>query len=118
MKKCKVCQKEFVGRKNKIFCSVKCKNLYHRHLSAEAKSVAKRIDSILHRNRNILSELMPDNKNKIRVKRIELDKKKFNYIYHTHSYLNSKGKLYRYIYDYAWMEFSTDEIMIVKKKYA
>ena len=118
MKKCKVCQKEIVGRYDKIFCSVKCKNIYHRHLSAEAKSVAKRIDSILHRNRNILFELMPEGKSKIRIKRIHLDKKKFNYNYHTHTYINSQGKLYHYIYDFAWMEFSTDDIMIVKMKRA
>ena len=41
--------------------------------------------------------------------------KKFRFKYHTHSHINNKGKTFNYIYDIAWMEFSDDEILIVKK---
>jgi hypothetical protein len=29
--------------------------------------------------------------------------------------VNNQGKLYYYLYDFRWMEFSTDQIMVVKQ---
>ncbi len=114
MTKCKVCNKEIVGRSDKIFCSVRCKNYYHTNLRRVTNIVVKDIDEILHRNRSILLEIMGKYKNQKKVKRMVLEKKKFAFKYHTHYYTNSKGKMYFYVYDFAWMEFSNDEILIVK----
>ncbi len=115
MAKCKVCKTEIVGRSDKIFCSVKCKNYYHKNLRRNTDMAAQRIDKILHRNRSILREIMGKNKVQISIDKIILDAKKFNYTYHTHCIVNSKGKTYHYVYDYAWMSFSNDKILIVKK---
>ncbi|MGE5355858.1 MAG: hypothetical protein ACM3PT_06415 [Deltaproteobacteria bacterium] len=43
-----------------------------------------------------------------------LERKKFRFKYHTHTYINSKGKIYNYVYDLAWMSFSDDEILIIR----
>jgi len=51
-----------------------------------------------------------------KVARIVLEKKKFRFKYHTHFHINSKGKTFHFIYDLAWMEFSDDEILIVRKR--
>ncbi len=74
------------------------------------------IDRILHRNRSILFELMGENSKQRKMPRKILDKKKFNFKYHTHSYTNSRGKKYHYIYDFGWMEFSDQEVLIIRKK--
>ncbi len=116
MKKCKICSKPIIGRSDKIFCSVRCKNYYHTNLRRVTNLAVKDIDKILHRNRSILLEIMGKRKTQIKVERIVLDKKKFNYKYHTHLHTNSKGKTYFYVYDFAWMEFSDDEILIVRKR--
>ena len=50
-----------------------------------------------------------------KVKREILDKKKFNFHYVTGYYLNSKNKMYNYVYDFAWMIFSDREILIVRR---
>jgi hypothetical protein len=42
--------------------------------------------------------------------------KKFRFKYHTHTYTNANNKTYHYIYDLAWMEFSDDEILILRKR--
>ena len=50
-----------------------------------------------------------------KIPRIELERRKFNFSYITHYIVNSQGKVYHYVYDFAWMAFSDDQIMIVRK---
>ncbi len=115
-KKCKICSKIIVGRKDKLFCSVKCKNYYHINLRRVTVDATLNIDRILHRNRAILLEIMGKNAIQKKVSRIVLEQKKFRFNYLTHSYVNSKGKTFHWIYDFAWMSFSDDEILIVRKR--
>jgi YHS domain-containing protein len=104
-----------VGRSDKIFCSVHCKSEYHHKLRKLTAIEVREINKILARNRSILLELMGKNSVQKKINRLEVDRKKFNYKYHTHFHINSKGKTYFYVYDFAWMEFSDNEILIVRK---
>lgn len=112
--KCKVCQKELKGRRDKKFCSIECKNYYHVKLRNVTNIATKDIDLILHRNRSILLEIMGKQSRQKKVARIVLEKKKFNFKYLTHFYVNSRGKMYHYVYDFAWVDFSDDEVLIVR----
>ncbi|WP_142783758.1 LIM domain-containing protein [Changchengzhania lutea] len=112
---CKICSKTLIGRKDKLFCSVKCKNYYHVNLRKATDIVVKELDNILHRNRSILLEIMGKRKVQCTVERMVLEKNHFVFKYHTHLHTNSKGKIYHYVYDFAWMEFSNDDILIVRK---
>jgi predicted nucleic acid-binding Zn ribbon protein len=116
MAKCKICSNQIVGRSDKKFCSVHCKNYYHTNLRRVTNLAVAQIDIILHRNRSILLELMGKHKTQIKTERIVLDKKKFNFKYITHFQTNKQGKVYYYVYDFAWMEFSNDEILIVRRR--
>ncbi len=113
--KCKICKKTLKGRKDKIFCSLECKNYYHTHLRRTTHETTKYLDRILHRNRSILLELLGKNTFQKKLNRIVLAKKKFNFKYITHFHVNSKGKIYHHVYDFAWMEFSDDEILIIRR---
>lgn len=104
------------GRTDKKFCSIQCKNYYHVHLRYASKKAAIRINEYLKRNHGILLEFLGKNKSQIKVYRNLLEDKKFRFKYHTHSHTNSKGKMYNYIYDLSWMEFSDDEILIVRSR--
>lgn len=115
-KKCKICGQSFFGRKDKLFCTIACKNEYHTKLRAVTQKATNFIDNILHRNRSILLEIMGKNATQKKIERAALDKKKFNYKYHTHTHTNVKGKTYFYLYDFGWMEFSDQQILIVRKK--
>lgn len=115
MKKCKICKKNVVGRSDKLFCSVTCKNLYHFKLRKVTRDKAQSIDILLHRNRSILLEIMGKNGIQKKVNRIVLEKKNFHFKYITHYHINSKGKFYHHVYDFAWMEFSDDEILIIRR---
>lgn len=115
-KKCKICSKFIIGRKDKIFCSLKCKNYYHVNLRKVTNIAVLKIDRILHRNRSILLEIMGKNIIQKKVNRILLEQKKFRFNYLTHYYINSKGKTFHWVYDFAWMSFSDDEIYIIRKR--
>ncbi len=113
--KCKVCRKEFTGRSNKIFCSINCKNIYHARLRSATNKAVVSINKKLHRNRSILLEIMGKNKTQRTVNRKLLEDKKFTFKYHTHFHINNQGKMYHYVYDFSWMEFSNDKILINKQ---
>lgn len=112
---CKMCKKPIVGRSDKIFCSVYCKTEYHHKLNKVTSVAVSDINKILARNRSILLEVMGKNTTQKKIPRLTLDKKKFNYKYHTHTHKNQYKKLYIHVYDFAWMEFSDDEILIIKR---
>jgi len=113
---CKMCHAPIIGRSDKIFCSTDCKNEYHLKLRRATSAVVSEINKILARNRSILLEIIGKNQGQKKIPRLNLDKKKFNFKYHTHVTRNSKGKIYFYCYDIAWMEFSDNEVLILKKK--
>lgn len=99
-----------------IFCSVGCKNHYHKNIRYASKMAAIEINGFLKRNYSILRELLGENKIRIKVYRNVMEKKNFRFKYHTHLHVNSKGKTFYYVYDLAWMGFSDDEILIVRKR--
>ncbi len=115
-RKCKICKKGYLGRQNKVFCSVQCKNYYHKHLRYASFKAAIRINEYLKRNHGILLEQLGKNKTQMTVYRNILEDKKFRFKYHTHTVVNSKGKTFHYVYDLAWMEFSDDEVLIVRQR--
>jgi len=112
MKTCKLCKKSFNGRSDKIFCSVRCKSEYAHKLRKVNSASTLAIDTILHRNRSILLELLGKNISQKKVERILLDKKKFNFSYVTQYHLNSRNKMVNYVYDFNWIVFSDQEILI------
>ncbi len=112
---CPICGDKVIGRKDKIFCSPNCKAEYHYRRKKQRVPVSEPIDSILHRNWVILTELYEEiGKKKFFVSRAKLNKSGFHTRYFTSYELNSKGKAYRYIYDFGWMEFSDKELMVIK----
>ena len=113
---CKICSNKLRGRKDKLFCSVRCKNYYHVNLRRVTRITAVQIDRILHRNRSILLELLGKNRFQKKIPRLILANKNFKFNYLTHFHVNSKGKTYHYIYDFAWVSFSDDEVLILRKR--
>jgi hypothetical protein len=113
--KCKICNNILIGRCDKKFCSERCKNYYHVNLRKVTAIAVKEIDVILHRNRSILLEVLGKNLKQKKVQRLVLEKKKFNFKYHTHSHINSKNKTLFWVYDFGWMSFSDDDVLIVRR---
>jgi hypothetical protein len=113
-KTCENCQKPLAGRMDKKFCSTECKNHYNNSQRKSAKTETQEIDGYLHRNRDILKTIM-GNASKETIDRLILVRAGFKFDYMTGIYFNKENKMYRILYDYAWMEFSDQKILIVKK---
>ncbi len=112
---CISCGKQFAGRTDKKYCSLACKNIYNYNRRQQTKSATQTIDAILHKNREILDVIMGPKRKKMYILKTELTQMGFQFPYMTGYYTNSKDKLYHYIYDFAWMEFTGEKLMIVKK---
>ena len=117
MKQCKYCNKIIKGRIDKKFCSKICSNKYHAEKRRERiPKTVRNINAFLIKNRAILKEIMEEsNKTKLKVDKLVLAQQGFNFHYCTGVYFNRQGKMYHYIYEYAWMEFSDQVVLIVKK---
>lgn len=109
---CRLCKQPFTGRSDKIFCSATCKAMYHNKLNKVTVDAAERIDKILHRNRSILLEIMGKNLNYKKADKAILDTKKFNWHYITHYHINSQNKTVHYLYDFSYILFSDQEVLI------
>lgn len=112
---CLNCRESIRGRMDKKYCDTRCKNEYHYQQRQNIPQTVRLIDNILHKNRAVMIQVFEGEKKKsFKVPKILLTKLGFDFSYHTGIYKNSRGKMYHYIYDYAWMEFSGQEIMVVK----
>lgn len=115
-RKCKICKERLIGRSDKIFCSSECKSYYHRRLLETTQDAASNIVKILYRNRSILLEIMGKKSKTKKVSRQILDAKKFNWMYVTQYHLNSRNKMVNYVFDFSWIVFSDQEILIKRIK--
>lgn len=113
---CRFCKKPFLGRSDKIFCSVACKSTYHYKLKSVTECATYTVDKYLHRNRSILLEIMGKKSVQKKVNHSLLDKKGFKYQYLTGYYENARGKRYHLVYDFAYMRFKEGDVLIVRRK--
>jgi hypothetical protein len=86
--------------------------MYHDKLAKATNAASQKIDKILHRNRSILLELMGKNGLQKKIPKMLLDSKKFNWTYITHVHTNVHGKEVRYLYDFSYITFSDQEVLI------
>ena len=59
---CLECQEKLVGRRDQKFCCDYCRNTYNNRQNEDANAVVRKINSILRKNRRILSKLNPNEK--------------------------------------------------------
>ena len=113
---CLHCQKEFSGREGKQFCSIVCKNGHNNARRKRALSETEEIDGFLHRNHEILTELCASSPSKKQFfPKSVLVEKGFRFENMTSIYTNTQGKMYHHIYNFAWMGFSSGQVMVVIK---
>lgn len=112
---CKQCEKEMRGRSDKKFCCIACKNEFHQSVRVTTQLYVRKIDSILHHNHHILTILMGEKRTEMSTTTLDLELMGFNFKYFTGTFLNSRNKLYHYVYDFSWMEFSKGIIKVYKK---
>ncbi|MEL6636527.1 MAG: hypothetical protein AAFR05_07235 [Bacteroidota bacterium] len=116
-KACPICAKPIVGRSDKKFCSLACKNKFHHPAQNQQGNLVKTVNRFLLQNFQIMEGIFrEEKKNKLMIPRMVLDQMGFHFNYCTGCYLNRQGKLYHYVYNYAWMAFSNQELMLLRQR--
>lgn len=113
MNNCPICQKEFVGRSDKRFCSDKCRAASFYENRARLNLYKKRIHVILESNREILSLLNP--KGKSIVSKTDLEEHQFNFKFFTAVYRTKGGYVYWFCYNQGFRKLQAGEKYLLVK---
>lgn len=113
MAKCIHCEKIIHGRIDKKFCNPQCKSAFHNIKNREESRKIRKINKILKVNYNILCNVNPFQK--IKVKKETLTQRGFNFHYFTSIYRTRKGNIYYFIYDQGYLPLENDSYAIVKR---
>lgn len=114
-RKCLACDKIFNGRTDKKFCNDYCRNAYNNQLKSASSPVVRTINNILIKNRRIL-ETMLGKEEMAKSPKEKLLHQGFNFKYFTHNYINKKGNVYFFCYEYGYLPLEHDWFLIVKRK--
>ncbi|MEQ8909999.1 MAG: hypothetical protein RIC95_12445 [Vicingaceae bacterium] len=113
-KQCLQCGEELIGRIDKKFCSDQCRNTFNNSLKSKENTYIRKVNSILRKNRRVLSIYNPSGKSKVH--RDNLLKGGFNFDYHTDTYTNKENKTYYYCYEHGYLELDNGWYALVRKK--
>lgn len=113
---CLECGKTIKGRIDKKFCDDWCRNAYNNKLNSDNTAHVRNVNNILRKNRRIIEELIPAKEETYKVSRTKLHQKGFNFTYFTNTYVNKKGVVYHYCYEYGCSPIENDYFLLVKRK--
>jgi len=99
---CIQCGEKIIGRIDKKFCDAQCRNSYNNKIKRKNEKQIIEINRILRRNRKILKQFNPEGKTTVRKE--YLDKLKFDFKFHTHTFTTGHGNTYKFCYEYGYLE--------------
>lgn len=114
IRKCCVCDAQLYGRSDKVFCGIKCKNTYHGAVRRDNKSVSSTCIDILHKNYGILRLMMAKKCNRMVVKKLYLEKLKFNFTAITGIEKTPLGVKMK-IFEFSWYFSKNDNIVVFQE---
>lgn len=115
-KRCLECGKTLKGRTDKKFCDDLCRNSFNNKLNSDSNSYVRTINNILRKNRRLLDEAMLGNEEMVKLPRLKLLEKGFQFKYFTHTYTNKKGNTYYFCYEYGYLPLEGEWLLVVKRK--
>ncbi|MCG9911544.1 MAG: hypothetical protein MH137_09620 [Flavobacteriales bacterium] len=113
-RKCTECGEVLIGRADKKFCSDMCRNAFNNRQSGEVSNSMRRVILALKKNRRILAGFIESDKKKITKKTLLETGYDFNRV--THFYINKKNQVYRFCFDYGFVEFEDGWLFLVSDK--
>lgn len=115
-RKCQFCEETLRGRKDKKFCDDACRNAYNNSIRKDSTSIMRKINYSLKRNRTILEQLVPTNREKIKVKKQVLNQLGFDFSMLTSIHTTSSGIEYKFVYDYGYLELDDQSLALIRRE--
>ncbi len=81
LRQCVMCNSQLIGRSDKRFCDIKCKNKYHSEVRNSMKSIQSETIKILTKNFVILSGVMGESQNAAIIDKLALERLGFRFDY-------------------------------------
>ena len=103
---CPVCGTEIIGRKDKKFCSAKCKSIDQYERKQIEEEFYLKVDKQLKINRKILKKYNQTGFTTLRKQ--ELLAQGFNPKVFTHYWKNREGQVYLFVYDFGFLDIKKD----------
>lgn len=113
-KECLACGKTLHGRADKKFCNDYCRNAYNNNLKSATSTVVRNINNILLKNRRILQAVLGEGEMQ-KIPKEKLLQQGFQFKYLTHTYVNKKGNVYTFCYEYGYLPLEHDLYLVVKR---
>jgi len=113
-RQCTLCQKIIRGRTDKKFCDDYCRNGFNNQLKSTTNNLVRNTNHALGKNRRILETLIPEGEEMVKTKKEKLLYLGYQFRYNTHFYVNKKGSIYYYCYDYGYLLLDNDWCVIVR----
>ena len=110
---CPECGEPIVGRADKKFCSDMCRNAWNNKQNRNTTNYMRRVNAILRRNRQILSDLVPDEKHTVH--KDMLTKQGFAFDYFTNTYTTKTGRVYYFCYEMGYLPIDNDFYAVVRR---
>jgi hypothetical protein len=112
-KTCCVCNKTLIGRSDKVFCDISCKNKYHCEVRKHSKTAAAQTTKILNKNYVILCLLLGQNCKRFKIKKLELETHGFNFRTISGIEKTNYGSKMK-VYEFSWYYGASDNIVILR----
>ena len=100
----------------KNFCDDMCRNSYNNKLNSNSNAYVRNINNALRRNRRILEQVLPVSEEMSKIAKQKMLDKGFQFKYLTHTYVNKKGNIYYFCYEYGYLLLENDWVLVVKRK--
>ncbi len=115
-RRCLECDDTFGGRRDKKFCCDQCRTSYYNKQNTDQNNFMRNINNILRKNRRILEFLNPSGKTTV-TKTALLDEG-FKFAYFTNEYKTKAGKIYRFCYEFGYIELENNlYTLVIRKEY-
>lgn len=108
---CVICKRGLIGRSDKVFCDIKCKNQYHIESRKTQRTAVRETNTILARNYIILKGLMGPIACKALISKLALVRAGFNFNYVTEVH-EQNGEFSFWIYDLQYKYARKNNIVI------
>lgn len=109
-RQCCVCDNPLIGRSDKVFCGIQCKNKYHSDVRKHTKSATSVNTKILFKNYQILCLLFGKDCTKLSIKKLELQRLGFDFEMVSGVTKTPYGLKYE-LFEFSWYYSSKNQIV-------
>ena len=113
-KHCLYCNSVIYGRADKRFCGDGCRSSHNNGKKKGSEDEVSVIRAILMRNRRVLSTVLKDGIETVKISKDKLSFMGFNFKYHTHHYKILAEKYFWFSFEYGFMESDDGSLILVR----